>query len=126
MSAHPARRFKIKVFRPVTSGRFSGEHNGLAGVNRIFAEAGQGNDRHLRGGLFVVRAGSIIAFLVHRSLARSVWTAVALAPLLARTEIIRFFLVVARAKAPLKPAQSRRFATLSTAVRSQCSATREE
>jgi hypothetical protein len=38
---------------------------------------------------------------------------VALAPLLARTEITLFSKALVRAKAPLKPAQSRRFATSS-------------
>jgi hypothetical protein len=43
---------------------------------------------------------------------RSVWTAVALAPLFERTKIIHFSRVLVRPKAPLKPAQSKRFATL--------------
>jgi hypothetical protein len=42
---------------------------------------------------------------------RSVWSAVASAPLFDRTKIKRFFEAFARSKARLKPAQSRRFAT---------------
>jgi hypothetical protein len=42
---------------------------------------------------------------------RSVWTAADLSPLWERTESIRFAKVLARPKAPLKRAQSKRSAT---------------
>jgi hypothetical protein len=46
---------------------------------------------------------------------RSVWTAVALAPLLVRAKTIRIWIAIVLEKAPLKPAQSRRFATANAA-----------